>query len=456
MSRHRTSRAPRATRTSTSLASVVVLTVFVSLAAGILAVTASGAVPNLVVNSTFEAGTAGWYLSNGGSLTRSTGHASSYAARVTNTTTTARSSTLNDTVNTVAKTTKGVSYTASAWVRTTVPGTATVVRLMEYRGSTYIGKNLTTTVLADTSWRQVTVTYVAGSDGASLDLNIFGQQLKVSASVDIDDVTLVASASPTSTTSSPSPTTSAGFGQAGWTLKWADEFNGSLVDATKWRVRDGAHNPNELSCLTNRPQNVAVSGGVLHIRAQHERYTCGGYQSSWTSGYLDTIGKMSSTYGRFEMRAKLPTQANTSKGMWPAFWLRPNDGGNGEIDIMEAIGSAAGETNYNRVSQTLWYDYHGTYPRQVYSDTLSTGNTMSDGFHTYAVEWESGVIRWLIDGNVTYTRSSSDISWMNSTFSRPFNIRLNLQVGGSWPGTPNADTQFPADYQVDWVHVYQR
>ena len=186
-----------------------------------------------------------------------------------------------------------------------------------------------------------------------------------------------------------------------------------------------------------------------------EQYTCGSYTSSWTSGYLDTIGKMSRTYGRFEMRAKLPTQANTSKGLWPAFWLRPDDGGNGEIDIMEAVGSAAGERNYNSVSQTLWADYGGT-PRKSHGVTFPDGNTMSDAFHTYGLEWEPGVIRFLVDGTVTFTVTKNDASWIDSSFSRNFNIRLNMQVGGSWPGTPTATTLFPADFQVDWVRVYKR
>jgi hypothetical protein len=62
----------------------------------------------------------------------------------------------------------------------------------------------------------------------------------------------------------------------------------------------------------------------------------------------------------------------------------------------------------------------------------------------------------LVDDKVTYTRNSTQVSWINAAFSRPFHIRLNMQVGGSWAGTPNADTAFPGDFAVDWVRVYQR
>lgn len=40
-------------------------------------------------------------------------------------------------------------------------------------------------------------------------------------------------------------------------------------------------------------------------------------------------------------------------------------------------------------------------------------------------------------------------------FSKPYNIRLNFQTGG-WLGNPDASTQFPADFVVDYVRVYQR
>ena len=152
------------------------------------------------------------------------------------------------------------------------------------------------------------------------------------------------------------------------------------------------------------------------------------------------------------MRAKLPTKQGVSKGMWPAFWLRPNDGGDGEIDIMEAVGQSGSD---NRVSQTLWADYNST-PRQSNGVYFSAGNLMSDTFHDYAVEWEPGVIRFLVDNKVTFARDRSNLPWIDTSFARNYNIRLNMQVGGSWPGTPDSATQFPADYQVDWVGVTRR
>lgn len=240
----------------------------------------------------------------------------------------------------------------------------------------------------------------------------------------------------------------------GWKLVWADEFDGGNVDGTKWNVRNNTRNSNELSCLTSRPQNVSVGGGVLNIKGQRESYNCGETRA-FTSGYLDTIGKASWTYGKFEMRAILPTQASTSKGMWPAFWLRPNDGGAGEIDIMEAIGSAASDTEYSKSHQTIWYDYNKTYPSQSKSAPIPNG-LPSTGYHVYAVEWNPGSLVFTIDGVTVYTRDRTTTSWFDAAFSRPFNIRLNLQVGGSWPGTPDANTDFSKTYAIDYVRVYQK
>ncbi len=111
---------------------------------------------------------------------------------------------------------------------------------------------------------------------------------------------LPAATRPTPITPAPHP--AAVFSPPDWRLTWADEFNGTSVDGARWRVRNNEHNPNEQSCLTSRAQNVSVSGGLLHFKAQRENRTCAGYAASWTSGYLDTIGRMSRTYGRVEMR----------------------------------------------------------------------------------------------------------------------------------------------------------
>jgi beta-glucanase (GH16 family) len=213
----------------------------------------------------------------------------------------------------------------------------------------------------------------------------------------------------------------------------------------------------------NRPENVSVSGGVLHLIARREAtpLTCGAADTrfpggrQYSSAHLSTRGKADWTYGRFEMRATLPTAAGTTKGLWPAFWLRPSAGGTGELDVMEAIGTDGTGTEHARVHHTIWYDYSGTHRHQPISVTVPNG-LPSDGFHVYAAEWEPGEIRWYIDGQLTYTRTTATTPWLNQAFNKPFYLRLNLAIGGNWPGTPTSATQLPASYDVDYVRVYQR
>ncbi|ASW54892.1 glycoside hydrolase family 16 protein [Plantactinospora sp. KBS50] len=252
---------------------------------------------------------------------------------------------------------------------------------------------------------------------------------------------------PTVSRSAAAPSSAAA--PAGWKLAWSDEFSGSTLDSSKWNALGPTMVDYDKACITNRPDNVFVSGGVLTLRAKRESFTCGSERRAYTSAYLDTKGKASFTYGRFEVRAKAPTTPTGSTGIWPAFWLRPDDGGVGEIDVTELPGGA----NWYKLStQAIFYDY--TPIKQDNRAALPNG-IPSDGFHTYATEWEPGVMRWYLDGKLVWQRDRSTTSWFDKAFSRPFHLRLNIQVGG-WLGDPDSATRFPSDFQVDYVRVWKR
>ncbi|HEX8094460.1 glycoside hydrolase family 16 protein [Jatrophihabitans sp.] len=252
----------------------------------------------------------------------------------------------------------------------------------------------------------------------------------------------------------------------GWQLAWSDDFNGSTLDRSKWSPEDHStfgDGNKELACLMSRRANVEVAGGMLTLRAIREKTPriCGDNDSRfpngrpYTSAMLSTEGKASWHQGRFEMRAKLPLVAGKSKGLWPAFWMRPVDGSaDGELDIMEAIGTSDSQDPEARsVHQTLWYDGKGTYPKQSHVAEVQGGP--ASGFHTYAAEWQAGVMRWYVDGQLSFERDSSTAPWIDEAFAGQFYLRLNMAVGGTFPGSPNADTALPADMVVDWVKVFQ-
>lgn len=236
----------------------------------------------------------------------------------------------------------------------------------------------------------------------------------------------------------------------GWRPVWSDEFDGTTIDRTKWNLRPREWRDVDRGCNTDSPRNAFVAGGLLTLRALRERTPCGRQVREYSQAYLDTIGVASWTYGRFEMRARSPNRPGASTGLWPAFWLRPDDAGQGEIDVVELPG---GDAWQGAVTHAIFLDY--TPVKQEKRGWPWAGGFPGDGFHTYACEWEPGELRWYVDGRLVWRRDRGTTPWFDTAFAKPYNLRLNFQVGG-WLGEPDAATTFPADFVVDYVRVWQR
>lgn len=175
--------------------------------------------------------------------------------------------------------------------------------------------------------------------------------------------------------------------------------------------------------------------------------------ASYTSGRINTAGKFSQAYGRFEARIWIAQ----GQGLWPAFWtLGENIGtagwpGCGELDIQETV-NASPTVNHGSAHGP---GYSGANPlTAIY--TLSSG-ALSDGYHLYAMEWEPNVVRWYVDDNLYETRTPADVpagdAWV---YDHPFFVIINLAVGGNFPGSPDGTTVFPAITRVDFVRVYKK
>ncbi len=243
----------------------------------------------------------------------------------------------------------------------------------------------------------------------------------------------------------------------GCVLVWSDEFDGTEVDLSRWsfQLGDGTEfglpagwGNNELQYYL--AENATVADGFLTITAREE--SAGG--RDYTSARMRTLGKGDWTYGRMEMRAKMPT----GRGLWQAFWMLPSDSiygtwaASGEIDIVEHIGGQP-----DRILGTLHYG--GPWPRNTYSTSnyfLPSG-TFHDDFHVFAIEWELGQIRWYVDDVHYATRTSwySTGGRYPAPFDADFHLLLNLAVGGNLPGPPDPSTEFPQELVVDYVRVYQ-
>jgi beta-glucanase (GH16 family) len=245
-----------------------------------------------------------------------------------------------------------------------------------------------------------------------------------------------------------------------YVLTWSDDFNGaagSVPDASKWthEVGGGGFGNNELQTYTARPENVSCDGrGNLVIRAIKETLTGpDGIAREYTSGRIITKGKFSQRYGRFEARMKIPA----GQGIWPAFWMMGDNIDEvgwpacGEIDIMENIGREPGIV-YGSLHAP---DYNGGNSFTA-GFMLPERARFADDFHVFAVEWEPDCIRFYVDGILYYTKTAASMAPKRWNFDRPFFILLNVAVGGSWPGSPDATSTYPQEMLVDYVRVYQK
>jgi beta-glucanase (GH16 family) len=239
-------------------------------------------------------------------------------------------------------------------------------------------------------------------------------------------------------------------------LAWSDEFDGNSLDGSRWNVRDGESLSYDQARIMRG--NVAVHHGMLDITARRQDVAGRHY----TSGYVDTLGRYSRQWGRWEMRAKLPTTVGTSRGIWPAFWLRA-DHAPGEIDVAEAWGEPTARPGYRS----------GSYQWTVHQDTNSGPGTqhlsgwgtaagqppVANAFHLYAVDWSPDCVVFSLDHHVVGIVQRAQAPWLGTSFASPVNIRLNLQVGQDYWGYPDpkkpGETVLPATLEVDYVRVYR-
>jgi len=240
-------------------------------------------------------------------------------------------------------------------------------------------------------------------------------------------------------------------------LVWSDEFNGAQLDPEMWFFESGDGSQygipgwgnNELQWYL--PDSARLENGQLAITAREEASN----GKNFTSARIITRDRFAFRYGRIEARVRLPG----GQGLWPAFWLLPQDfayGGwaaSGEIDVMEAVN--LGASGGNVVHGTIHYG--GEWPNNVYTgDSYVVPTDATTDFHDYALEWDAAEMRWYVDG-VLYAMQNSWYSAAASypaPFDQPFYILLNVAVGGNWPGSPDGTTVFPQTMEVDFIRVY--
>jgi len=247
----------------------------------------------------------------------------------------------------------------------------------------------------------------------------------------------------------------AGGVPAGWQLVWSDEFNvDGLPDSSHWnydtdRNQAGWYN-NELQYYArDRADNAVVKDGRLLITARMEDLSAmpdwGGQR--YSSARLVTRGKVSWTYGFYEIRAKLPC----GRGTWPAIWMLGTGGAwpdDGEIDIMEQVGSAP--SNVLGTIHTAQLNHTKGTQRGANTQVVGACNA----FHNYQLQWTKDRILIGVDGSYYFKFDNTGGGYGAWPFDRPQYLLLNLAIGGSLGGSVD-NSIFPAQMEVDYVRIYQ-
>jgi len=243
----------------------------------------------------------------------------------------------------------------------------------------------------------------------------------------------------------------------GWKLNWSDEFDDPIINKNIWsrQVEKAGRFNDEWQRYTNSTNNAYIEDSCLVIEAIHNSHVHG--KGQYSSARMHTANNFSFKYGKIAARIKLPQ----GQGIWPAFWLLGDNidenGGDtpwplcGEIDILELYGS--------KDDAVIEANLH-------YADSLGSHNMMgattyklkegifADAFHIFELEWDSNQVKWSVNGK-EYAAISISLDEF-SEFHKEFFILLNVAVGGTYAGRPDASSTFPQQMYVDWVRIYKK
>jgi len=227
----------------------------------------------------------------------------------------------------------------------------------------------------------------------------------------------------------------------GQDLVWSDEFDGSALDTKIWNYETGNNNGwgnNELEYYTSDVANVCVKDGCLQIAALNSpNYNSSGF--NYTSARITTQGKYSFTYGKVEIRAKIPGD----KGTWPALWMLGSNIGTagwpkcGEIDIMEH-GTVTG---LNNILCSLHWGGDVSNSRNVPGATTD--------FHLYSLDWRADHIAFYIDNVLLYSQQNKADLPFNANFFFICNVAVGGNMGGNTISLASGSTMY-----VDYIRVY--
>ncbi|QHI39234.1 Beta-porphyranase B [Kordia antarctica] len=285
----------------------------------------------------------------------------------------------------------------------------------------------------------------------------------------------------------PDPTPNANFplsdqdNAGNWVLNTqvSDEFNGAVLDETKWQIqgKDGIYKSNFIGRAPSQfsTENAIVEDNKLKILTKWEPNFA--FSTTPQNGVayenITTAAVISKTlflYGYMEIRSKAANAEITS-----SFWTTGPGAGSSipnksELDMFEMFGGHKTNQDWKKrlkVNMISWepnndyYSPSGNGP--AYTRNVQAENNTADDFHVYGFEWTAEYIKVYIDGelhpNGTFLKSEvtnngadpdrwvTDVAYWIWFDSETF----------PWLGLPEAsDLASPAEYQIDYIRVWQQ
>lgn len=241
-----------------------------------------------------------------------------------------------------------------------------------------------------------------------------------------------------------------------WVLTWSDEFEGSgNPDSEKWEQFDQNRKNNEAGPDGFwDPEDVYLDGQghcVIRVRKVPNRNDDND-PYDYSVGALNTKGKFSQLYGRFECRAKLPRE----QGWWVAFWMMqgnvnsPRNGGvdGSEVDVMEAWGWI------DRINHAVHWDGYGEHHKATGEAIMIPG--IREGWHTFTMDWTPEAYIFYIDGKETYRTTAGGVCNQagHLLLTGEITTKKKWLISEAWAKDP-AEANYPDYFLVDYVRVYQ-
>ena len=222
----------------------------------------------------------------------------------------------------------------------------------------------------------------------------------------------------------------------GYQLAWQDEFDGTVLDTSKWTYRTDSKN-----LSTQKPENVVVKDGLLRLTLKMEQ--AGG--KNYTGAGIISLPTFK--HGYYEARIKMPA----GDGWHNSFWLMKHDG-SGTTDAQEASQGidVAQNDSIDHLSYTVAVNKYNPLPPETLGYQRLSSPDLAADFHVFGCEFTPATAKFFLDGKLVRSVNVAGIPQGN------MNVWLS-SIASHLGGTPRVDdAALPQETQCDYVRIYQK